>query len=507
MKSHLFLFTFLICQTTVLAQPGMLDSTFGTSGTVITHLFGTSAANALAVQNDGKIVATGYVDVLGFQDLFVVRYFPNGMLDTTFDGGTIISDINFTDETGNAIAIQTDGKIVVGGNFDANTSEDFLLLRFRQNGLADSIFGIHGVVTSDFNNNSEDELHDVLVQPDDKILICGWTNGTDKDIALMRFNSSGTIDSTFGNNGRVSTDINNQLQEARAMTTQSDGKIVVAGLTQTPGSAANVALFRYNTDGSLDSSFGTNGIVISIVSNYDDFATDVVLDSDGKILISGLTTDASQGIYNSLIMRFDSTGILDNTFGIGGKVILDINAMDNWSNSMLLQQDGKIIISGKSFQVTDTDFLLARFNSDGSIDNTFGNNGITVTNMANDHDECLASAFQPDGSIILSGYYYDNIQQGFILARYRNDSTITAVSQAAKNQFTLYPSPARQYVHLNMQHNLKAGVNIYDMYGALVGLYPVFENRIDVSSLKSGMYIIQLDEVNKNRIAKFIIAR
>jgi uncharacterized delta-60 repeat protein len=383
-------------------------------------------------------------------------------------------------------------------------SNDFLLLRYHPDGSPDSTFGIDGVRTTDVINNSADFLTRMIIQPDGKILICGSSAYlTGKDIVIMRFNTDGSYDTSFGINGRIRTDVNGQNEEARDIALQPDGKIVVAGYTQI-GNYTDCAIFRYMPDGTPDTTFGSNGNLIVPVSTQDDACNAIAIDSTGNILVVGFTYDMSQGIYNSLIMRFDSSGNTDTTFGNAGQYIFDINTMDNQATNILIQPDEKLLLTGNSYY-TSQDMFVARLNPDGLIDIGFGTNGIAFTDIGTDNDGSLSSILQPDGKIVSSGYYTNSGINNFALARYRIDSIHLSTGNISAEDFQIYPQPAKDLLHIRgkSMHTTKA--IIYDMPGNRIkDEMTILNSSVDVSSLQPGLYIIELSGNGEKYFRKFM---
>ena len=333
------------------AAPGDLDPSFGNGGIVTTD-FGTGAhAYALAILPNGKIIAAGGA---GSQHFALARYLPDGSLDPVFDGdGKVTTDLGAAAGDGaNGLAIQPNGRIVAAGG-----SGDFVLARYRRDGSLDQSFGADGKVTTDFGG---DELgQDVVVQPDGKIVVVGISteDGPGGDWALARYNPDGSLDESFGTGGKVVTDLG-VASNAYALALQGDGRIVVAGNSGPPAIfVGDVALARYEADGSLDRSFDGDGIVtLDLGDPASGGAVDLVVQADGTIVVAG-------------------------------------------------------VVRPQGAQLDDADFLLVRFNPDGSLathgldpylDAPFGADGIVTTDLGAD-DFALAIAIEPGGKLVVTG--------------------------------------------------------------------------------------------------------
>src|SRR5215213_1161685 len=266
---------------------GDLDTTFDTDGKVTTTVGNSmSEAFAVALQPDGKFVAAGYANNASNRDFALVRYEVNGALDVSFGtGGKVTTDTGGADNEILAVAIQADGKIVAAGYSSNGADDDFTLARYNANGTLDSSFGTGGIVKTNFNN-SFDYSEAVLIQTDGKIVAAGYSfNGSFYDFALARYNSDGSLDTSFDEDGKVSTSINN-FDSAYAVAIQTDGKIVAAGETGT-ATNSDFALVRYNADGTLDTSFDTDGKVSTSIGSGNEFAEALLIQSSGKIVAAG----------------------------------------------------------------------------------------------------------------------------------------------------------------------------------------------------------------------------
>jgi uncharacterized delta-60 repeat protein len=280
-------------------------------------------------------------------------------------------------------------------------------------GDLDPSFGSGGRVYTDFGG--DDRAFALSLQPDGKIVVAGTSSvhgsGTGGNFALARYNVDGSLDATFGTGGKVITDfINNGSDEAHVLALQPDGKIVAAGHVAW---GFDFALARYNPDGSLDVSFGNGGKVITSDAGYDWFSA-VALQPDGKIVVAGWS---GGGFYSAdfVLARYNFDGTLDAGFGSGGKVTTDLGG-DDRASAMALQPDGKIVAAGRT---SGGNFALTRYNQDGSPDATFGLGGKVTTDLGGD-DAVSAMALQPDGRIVVGGASNSR----FALARYNRDGSL-----------------------------------------------------------------------------------
>lgn len=280
---------------------GSLDTTFNGTGKVLTPVgTGISIATGMAVQGDGKIVVAGFAqDASGTNfDFALVRYHGDvatgapGTLDTTFNGtGKVLLAVGTGDSNINAVALQSDGKIVVAGNVtDALGNTDSVVARFNANGTLDTTFNGTGIAISALSA-SEDSFSAVALQSDGKIVAGGYaSNGTNHDFAVARYTSAGLLDTTFNGTGKVLTPIGSGDDEMTGIAVQGDGKIVAAGTAAVSIDGGSVALFgvaRYNGSGSLDTTFSSTGTTTIGVGSGSNGVSGLALQGDGKILVTG----------------------------------------------------------------------------------------------------------------------------------------------------------------------------------------------------------------------------
>jgi uncharacterized delta-60 repeat protein len=350
------------------AVPLAADTTFGGSGSVSQN----SVSEAVAVQSDGKVVTAGLSYTGGtsnFYDAAVSRYNSNGTLDTSFGtNGTVITDISGQSDKPEAVVIQSDGKIVIGGIGGDGPHFFFELARYNTGGTLDSTFGSGGKVV--FNQTGYyNEIWALALQSDGKILATGDTNG---DYAVTRLNTDGSLDTTFGTNGMVTVAPGGAGGRAFGVVVQSDGKIVLAGGINGGNYYSQVALVRLTSSGALDSTFGTNGAVETNLTGSYEQASGVALQSDGKLVVSGYVSPAGvfPPVYDFALLRYNTDGTLDSTFGSGGIVTTDLGASDQ-ALGVAVQSDGMILVSGvtnTSLATSTAKSVLARYLPDGTLD-------------------------------------------------------------------------------------------------------------------------------------------
>jgi len=420
---------------TAQAAAGDLDQTFGRLGKVTTDFNGTTdIAYAVALQADGKIVVVGTTyanNDYSNEDFAVTRYNANGTLDTSFGiNGRVTTNFPNLAAVASAVAIQSDGKIIVaGGAFPLFTFlGDYALVRYNANGSLDSSFGRGGIVRTRFSAGGS-YAYAVALQPDGKIIAGGTVfvdfstdDSSNTDFALVRYRPNGTLDPTFGNGGGVMTDFDGFNDDVQALLIQPDGKIVAVGDAKNPAHYYDFALARYLPGGVLDTTFGAAGKVRTDFGAANlDIAYSAALQANGKIVVAGTATFNNGAEQDFAIARYNQNGTLDTNFSLDGRVTIDFGSYLQSAYSVLIQTDGKIVTVGyPNTESSDSDFLLARCNRNGSLDSTFGVGGKVRTSFGNLNDGANGAVLQPDGKIVAVGFHPTTTRVGvdFIVARY-----------------------------------------------------------------------------------------
>jgi uncharacterized delta-60 repeat protein len=350
-----------------------------------------------------------------------------GDLDPTFDGdGLVTTAIGSFHVRGKAVAIQSDGKIVVAGTqFITHVDGEFVVVRYNNDGSLDTTFNYDGIVTTNISNYRDDIVNDIFIQEDGKIVIVGYSvDNANIDAvvwALVRFNPDGSLDASFDGDGKVTTDLGPFHDTAKSAAIQSDGKIVVVGFTNSISQydglrKSDIAVVRYNTNGSLDTSFGTNGIVITeSQGGLSSSANSVAIQSDGRIVVAG----EINGMSDLALIRYNNNGSVDTSFD--GDGIRTINAAIASEPPKIALHNGKIVFV--SYRYFDRYFYIARFNHDGSLDASFDSDGQVITSF--NYAIALGDvAIQSDGKILItgSGVPVDNLD--FLLMRYLENGSL-----------------------------------------------------------------------------------
>ena len=370
-----------------LAQEGELDPTFGnnTGGvvvgrTVIPQIPAMAVPRKMVMQPDDKLVVLGTA--------VLARFNANGSADLTFGTGGLTSVTSFN---GYALALQPDGMIIVAG--EGLSYEDFKVARFLPDGQVDASFGVNGIVTIDFHSIVEGAAA-VSVGGDGKISVVGTTFDALSPavwVAVARLHTDGSFDNTFGGTGRVVTNV--ESVSVYDAVHQPDGKLVVTG-RHVPSDIGRI--LRFLDDGSLDPSFGSNGIVIDTTLSY---TRAVAIHPAGGILVTG--NRPSNFPRRLCAIRYRADGSPDASFGVNG---LAESPESGSGVDVIVQPDGKIVVAGIS-NSNGIQIGVLRFDMDGSLDAPFGTSGLTVYGAVGADILPAAVGLQTDGRLVVAGWF------------------------------------------------------------------------------------------------------
>ena len=418
----------LTLSTSMAAAPGDLDPTFGNGGIAIANIpaiiFYT--AGAMAIQPDGKIVVAGEGTTGGYWDSATVRFNPDGSLDSSFGGtGGVVTRLSDNFDGAMAVAIQPDGKIVIVSSVFDGAWGKFGVVRYNPNGSLDTSFNGSGIVLTPVG--SAGGPNSVAIQTDGKIVVAG-SDGNDS-FAIVRYNPNGSLDTTFDGSGKVLTPVG----RANSVAIQADGKIIAAGGVI---SGSSFTLVRYNADGSLDTSFNGTGIVSTPARNSWGGASDLAIQTDGKIVAVGYSVDFAA-------VRYNPDGSLDSSFGGAGKILIPA---DVYVRSVAIQPNGKFVVAGITFIDGDSVFAVGRLNPNGSVDTSFNGTGVVITSIGKrygnaSYDEVGLVAIQADDKIVVAGDSGPDEFKSFVVVRYQGDGATPTPTPTPTATATPTPMP------------------------------------------------------------------
>jgi uncharacterized delta-60 repeat protein len=342
------------------------------------------------------------------------RLLSAGDLDSTFGaGGRVITDFGGTNDLGRQVVAGPDGKVIVvgsTGSTSSTTRTNFALARYNSDGSLDTSFGDGGKVVTDFNSNFDLGLS-LVIQPDGKVVAAGVSGPSGTNFALARYNSDGTLDEGFGLNGTGKIISSIPSNTTASVGIQSSGRIVLGGTSN-----GNFAVQRYTTSGILDSTFGINGTRITDLGGFDSLNS-IAIQADGRIVAGGATGSSA----NVAVVRYTANGALDNTFNGNGRLITNFGGLLHSAQGVAVQSDGKIVAAGVVITNTfNENIALLRLNSNGTLDTSFDGDGKVTTDFGGG-DSAMSVLVQADGRIVAGGTITGG---GFGLARYNGDGSI-----------------------------------------------------------------------------------
>lgn len=507
----------LVTQILFSQMPGTLDLTFGNGGIVLTPAgnMNTSTKTVL-VQPDGKIVVAGETfDIHPGYDIVIARTNPDGSLDPSFGN----NGINLVETPGMttfifAAVLLLDGKILLGGSSSpigtTNTGCCFLA-RFTSDGLVDGSFGVNGFVFDWITNNSE--IYALALQADGKIVAAGSSlNASLLPVATtIRYDNQGQRDPAFGTNGVVVTMSSQWWCQFTSIECLPDGRILAAG-SSSYNNQPNLTCFllvRYLANGTPDPAFGENGIDLSGKLGPISFSFGLKALTDGKIILAGRRVDDQGGFT---VARYKPDGGLDPFFGSAGSVSTAIgNPLKDICRTMTVQPDDKIILAGITYPLDGTAprLVLLRYLQAGIIDNQFGNNGFTVTDMGQSKNYAYDIALQNDGKILVTSGYWQAVGSGELsFARFHGGDTLVGVPPVRIEMILkLYPNPATELITLEIPSHYENGSGvIFDATGKSkmeIQLRPP-QTTFDIRTFEKGLYVIKINSLQGLENHRFI---
>ncbi|MFN9503447.1 MAG: hypothetical protein ACK57J_02635, partial [Rubrivivax sp.] len=385
---------------------------------------GADIARAVGQRPDGRILVAGERFNGSNTDIVLLSRNADGTLDTSFgSGGRVTTDFAGAGDVGRSIALQADGRILMAGSASNGATADFALVRYNADGSLDTSFGIGGKVLTAVGG-SDDHAWCIAVQPDGKIVVGGTSYNSTHDFALARYNADGSLDTSFSGDGTVITAVDSGYDGGFSVAIQPDGRIVLGGSSiDSGGTVRTFSIARYTAVGALDTSFSVDGRLLTDVGPGADQAYAIALQPDGRILQAGYSLNGANNDFS--LVRYTVTGALDSTFSGDGKVITPVTGSgDDVARSLAVQPDGKLLRAGSGVHGAANAFALVRFNADGSLDTGFSGDGKLLTGLGTSEDYAQAVAVMPGGRIVVAGYGVIGTSNDFGLVRYNADGTL-----------------------------------------------------------------------------------
>ena len=499
MKKH---FVLLVCFTQFcFSQNVALNTSFGDNG----YVFNSSTFLNLAMEvlpnqkilcgcmfkTDNSIIPIYHVGLIQFD--------PSGEIDISFgNNGIVITQIEEYSSF-RSLCIQPNGKILICGNFDTPTNlTNGFIARYNTDGSLDSSFGIDGIVKMNTDNYNFYSAGSVRLTADNKIIVAGDTGS---QTFIARFNSDGSIDTTFSTNGvKICNTPDFQfVVETDQLVVLPDGSMLLAGRDYTDSNNSKMALVKYNLDGTFCNTFGNNGIVLfdfTVDSIEQEFFGFIKITNDDKIMLTG--NDQNSGEY--YLIKLSSNGALDFNFGIDGII-------NNTIARYVIQNNGKIIYMKNVSNSTNDFSRLARLNEDGTIDLTFNDTGFFDLNPTVFKDSFLYLKFQSNGNLIVGGISFSTpVRQMILSSVLIDDSLSNEQKEVSASKYVVYPNPSNGSFKINSSKLINGKIELFDMLGQkIVQQEHINNNQTIQTNLGKGIYLLKITTDENTVISQKII--
>ncbi|MFN6379536.1 MAG: T9SS type A sorting domain-containing protein [Flavobacteriales bacterium] len=493
---------------------GGLDTDFANEGRYVANFGFQDNLEAVAIQSDGKIIVAGTALTEMFSGkLLVTRLNADGSLDNSFaENGVLIVEAYNESYAYEILVLEDNSILIAGASADDMFAFSGYMFKLDETGYIDSSFGEEGEVLTSFIEGDE-FIYAAKIDSNGKIVVAGKATNADfnSEPFVARFNADGSVDTSFGENGYATIPVENQDNVFYDLMIDGNDNIIATGhyglpFTETGQTNLDVLLVKYNTAGSLDTSFGDEGIVKTPISEeYTESGFAIISDSDENIYVSGYTT-ALDFSFEAAVLGYSSNGTLRGDFATAGVYTFSLNAQNVFNDIAL--HENTLVMCGTSggFFFDDRDFLLLRLNLDGSIDNTFGENGYTLTTIATAFDDANAMALQSDGKIVLAGRGNMGTNNDIAVTRHFNGQNVN-VEETLLGGFSIYPNPiSGGDLSIVSSSERIERCRIFSADGRLVfdQLEPqnALTLRLNIDELPSGFYSII---INDNTTAKLVI--
>ncbi|MDX6181130.1 T9SS type A sorting domain-containing protein [Flavobacterium sp. Fl-77] len=507
-KNLIILFTNLLISNILYSQNGSLDTTFGILGKTSNNFGQNNQAYDSKIQNDGKIIVVGNTySIAPGSSFLVTRYLTNGDLDVSFGDSGYVTTLVGDHCSASSVSLQNDGKIVVAGTTFTQsgniTDSDIMIVRYNNDGKLDLTFGINGIKILKLNYSQT--INSILIQSNGNIIVGGgftlMTNPNQDTFGLARLTPNGTVDTTFGVNGYVYTP-NIYRGEILDMKFIDNEDIIAVGRRHI---ISNYLMVRYNSNGQVINSFGNNNNGIVEVS-YNNIAqlNKCVISSNNEIYAAGSTYNNIK--YKAFITKYNSNGIIDNTFGTNGIILRDFGntstgvSISSFADDICFDNNNNLIVGYGVGPINDYDFGLESFNSAGVLNNSFGKNGFFTTTFGDGHEYFSTMLIQSDNKIVMAGNKGNQV-----LARINNQTNLSNYSIDEVKNISFFPNPFNglDEIYININGSGKINIDLYDLNGKLISklitdkiLYDTLNveklnlSRID---LPKGMYLLKIN--------------
>jgi uncharacterized delta-60 repeat protein len=495
-----------VCVSSI-AQVTELDPDFANAGIQIIDVNeSNNVARDIIQLEDGKILLAGHVATSTQDNYCIVRLLEDGSVDLSFgNGGIVITNFEYG-SIANEIAISEDGKILVAGHTWSGVSNHFALARYQSDGILDVSFGENGLVSTPFSGKNAIGTC-IAIQEDEKIVLGGFVYTLENDFdefALARYLPNGNLDETFGTNGQLTTHFNaNSWDRINSIALQNDQKIIAAGF-----SSSQMALARYNPDGSLDTSFSSDGLLQNSLPNSEGSVINaIIIDENGSIYGGGFTVDE---FSNFNIVRYTPNGNVDETFADNGYFILEASQTSDGIDDIAFLADGSIMFGGTVFEDNISLYGFGRISATGELDMQIGDNGIVTYQLSGPQNFLESIFIQEDGKILAAGSAKEYPSDMGILRL--TEPNLDTEELDSKNSVLCFPNPAQDQLNISVPNSQDLKIKVFNSLGQQ--LFPSIKSitryeskdllNVDISSFSSGIYYIEFSGFETPTIALFI---
>lgn len=496
----------LFCSAFGIAQNApTFDTSFNETGRVTQSIYSNNYLQSVAVQSDQKILVGGAIlnNSPSQRSYVLIRYNEDGSLDTSFASNGILYSTESINQTITKIIVQTDGKIIIGGTLDCAG----YVGRLNSDGTFDTTFGNNGIQALE---NTCGTIRDLHLFDDGSILAYGSRGNTNSlQTRIMKLQANGLTDSSFGTNGEILSNFGYVTMINNAFAVNTDGSFVIAGsAVNNPNNPNYNIMFmaKYSAAGTIDTNFGANGIVANTLNTLE--AKDIAIDTEGRIIIAGhvgIEIGGNGTSGNSIVARYNTDGTVDNTFNSNGFNTVNLHAYADYTSGILVDSEDRVYFAGHYYPGTGTAFYrsVVRFNEDGTFDSTFGSNGIfksqtrTYTGESDLGNNVMS--FTSDGKLVIGSYFNITGANNIIVIRLLLEPALSS-TEFASNKTVIYPNPTSDLLHIESSEMISK-TRIYSLEGKLLSAENQ-SNTLSVSNLPNGLYILET-ETESGKIQQF----
>jgi uncharacterized delta-60 repeat protein len=495
MKKTFYTLISVVYAAAIFGQAGELDLAFNGDGIFIKDFNGDGYANCLALQDDGKLIIGGHV-YSNDNDLLLMRIDEYGNPDLSFGiQGSVMIDYDGDDEEVEAIVVDPAGSIYTLSSCDSTPVQGALFSKFTSAGQLDLSFGDQGhLFVFQPSNASFTWWNDLVLLPDGSLLAAGRlsASGSGNLGGVLKITPNGQLDNSFGINGLLEIQNNGENLSPRAIELLGNNDFFILGSTYQQGNQS-LYLAKFDASGNFVTNFGGNGVVILSPPGAPS-AKDVIVKPDGKILIT--LTSYINGWEAIGTVQLLSTGLLDQSYGTNGQSDVHILNGGTKASKTLFLPDGKLLLTGTADGPWNDDFALARLQTNGALDLSFHFDGFTTKNIGGGKDFVVDAVLQNNGRAVLVGNSSDQSDNLISVARFLTgySSSIDIDENHQVLDLKIYPNPSSEWVSIKRNENIRTlKVQVYNLYGKLLNEEMLEgEDRLKVEHLPDGLYILRI---------------